>query len=133
MPKKYQQTPDEELKTIKNRFKDSRTHSDFIYIMTTKKHDSKSIRENSHSLQNVIVKTYPTMRDKEIMQILKQKFLTSINLSDLEKSILNDKLAIASHQEIVDSMAKAEEFRKTKVMGRDKTGDDWFIKQIQTE
>ena len=132
IPNKNQQTLKEVLKKIKNRFKDSRTQSDFVYILTTKRHDLKheTIREYSHSLHNLVVKAYPAMPEDQRMQILKQKFLTSINVVDLEKSVLNDKLAKASYQEIVESVAKAEEFRKTKEKCRDRTGDDWFLNQM---
>ena len=84
-------------------------------------------------MHHLIVKAYPTMLDEHRMQILTQNFLTSINVPDLEKSVMNDTLAKASYQEIVDSVAKAEEFRKTKEKCRDKTGDVWLINQIQME
>ena len=51
------------------------------------------------------------MPEEQGMQLLQQKFLTSINVADLEKSVLNDKLAKATYQQIVDSVAKAEQKR----------------------
>ncbi len=58
IPNKNQQTLKEILKKIRDRFKDSRTQSDFVYILTTKKHDPKceTVGEYSHSLHNLIVK-----------------------------------------------------------------------------
>ncbi len=44
IPNKNQQTLKEILRKRKNRFKDSRTWSDFVYILTTKRHDPKCAR-----------------------------------------------------------------------------------------
>ena len=71
------------------------------------------------------------MSDDQRDQILKQKFPCTINSEALEKSVLKNKLATATHQEIVDSVAKAEEFWKTKEGCRKKYDDDWFCNSVQ--
>ena len=47
MPIKHKYTLKEILKKMKDRFKDSRTQSDFLYMLTTRKHNPKTekIRE----------------------------------------------------------------------------------------
>ena len=132
MPNKAHLTLKDILKKMRERFKDSRTQSDFVYILTTRRYNPKSetVREYSHNLMKLVAKAYPDMSDDQRDQILKQKFLSTIN-SDLEKSVLNNKLAEATYQEIVDSVAKAEEFRKTKERCREKYDDDWFCNSMQ--
>ncbi len=79
----------------------------------------------------LVARAYPNMSDDQRDQILKQKFLSTINSEDLEKSVLNNKLAMATYQEIKDSVAKAEEFRKTKERCKDKSDDDWFCNSMR--
>ena len=79
----------------------------------------------------LVAKAYPDMSDDQRDQILKQKFLSTINSEDLEKSVLKNKLAKATYLEIVDSVAKAEEFRKTKERCRETNDDDWFCNSMQ--
>ncbi len=76
MPNKHRNTLKEILKKMRDRFKDSRTQSDFLYMLTTRRHNPKTetIREYSHSLHNLVVRAYPQMPDDQRMQILKQKF-----------------------------------------------------------
>ncbi len=129
MPHKSKYSLKEILKKIRDRFKDSRTQSDFLYMLTTKRHNPKNetIREYSHALHNLVIRAYPNMPDEQRMQILKQKFLSSINAEDLEKSVISDKLAKATYQEVVDLVSKVEEFRKTKERCKPRAEEDWFV------
>ena len=115
-PNKTQLTLREFLKTLKERFKDSRIQSDFVYILTTRRYNPKNetVREYSHNLMKLGAGAYSEKSDDPRDQILKQMFLSSINSEDLEKSVLIIKLAKATYQEIVESVAKAEDFRETK-------------------
>ncbi len=116
MPNKTQLTLKEVLKKLKERFKNSQTQSDFVYMLTTRRCNPKNetVRENSHNLMKLVARAYPDMSDDQRDQILKQKFLSSIKSEDFGKPVLNNKLAKASYQEIVVSVAKAEEFRRQK-------------------
>ncbi len=120
---------------MRDRFKDSRTQSDFLYMLTTRRHNPKTetIREYSHALHNLVVRAYPQMPDDQRMQILKQKFLSSINAEDLEKSVISDKLAKATYQEVADLVSKVEEFRKTKERCKPRADDDWFVNPMTEE
>ena len=71
------------------------------------------------------------MSDDQRDQIFKQKFPSSINAEDLEKSVLDNKLAKATYQEIVESVAKVEEFQKKKERCKEKFDDDWGCNFMQ--
>ncbi len=135
MPNKHKYTLKEILKKLRDRFKDSRTQSDFLYMLTTRRHNPKTetIREYSHALHNLVVRAYPQMPEDQRMQILKQKFLSSINAEDLEKSVISDRLAKATYQEVVDLVSKVEEFRKTKERCKPRADEDWFINPMSEE
>ncbi len=87
------------LKKITGRLKDSRTQSDFLYLLTTRRHNPKNetVREYSHNLMKLVARAYPDMSDDQRDQIFKQKFPSSINAEDLEKSVLDNKLAKATY------------------------------------
>ncbi len=133
MPNKNHLTLKKILKKMKERFKVSRTQRDFVHILTTQRYNPKNetVREYSHNLMKLVARAYPDMSDDQRDQILKQKFLTTINSEDLEKSVLNYKLAKATYQEIVDPVAKSEEFRKMKERCWEKYEDDWFCNSMQ--
>ena len=85
-----------------------------MYILTNRRHNPKNetVREYSHNLRKLVARAYPDISDDRRNKFLKQKFLSPINAEDLEKSVLNNILVSATYQEIVDSVANAEEFRK---------------------
>ena len=62
---------------------------------------NETIRENSHVLHNWVIKSYPNMAEKQRKQIQKRKLLRSVNSEDIEKSVISDKLAKATYQEVV--------------------------------
>ena len=77
----------------------------------------------------LVARAYPDLSDDQRDRILKQKYLSSINAEDLEKSVLIRKLANATYQEIVPnrvshSVGKPEEFQRTKERCKERFDDD---------
>ncbi len=88
-------TLDEVFTKLKERFEDNRSQTDFLYMFTMRRQypNNETIREYSHDLCSLVSKTYPNV---ERMEVLKQKFLSSIKVEDFEKTVLSHDLTTAT-------------------------------------
>ncbi len=118
---------------LKERFKDNRSQTDFLYMFTMRRQDpnTESIRQYSHDLYNLVSKAYPSMPDAQRMEVLKQKFLSSIKVEDFEKTAMSHDPTTTTFSQVVNIMARVEEFRKTKEKCQQKINDDWYLNNLQ--
>ena len=71
------------------------------------------------------------MADAQRMEVLKQKFMSSIKVEDVEKTKMSHDLTPATFSQVVNLMARVEEFRKTKEKCQQKINDDWYLNNMQ--
>ena len=114
-------------------FRDNRSQTDFLYMFTMRQQDpnNETLREFSHDLYTVVSKAYPNMADAQRMEVLKQKFSSSIKVEDFEKAAMTHDLTSATFSQLVNIMARVEEFRKTKEKCQQKIKDDWYLNNMQ--
>ncbi len=81
-------TLDEVFQKMQESFKDNRSQTDFLYMFTRRRQDPKTetIREYSHDFYTLVTKAYPNMPDAQRMEVLKQKFLSSILSGRIRKN-----------------------------------------------
>ncbi len=120
-------TLDEVFTALKERFRDNRSQTDFLYMFTMRRQDptNETIREYSHDLYTLVSKAYPNMGDAQRMEVLEQKFLSSIKVEDFEKTAMSHDLTSATYSQLVNIRARVEEFRRTKDKCQQKINDDW--------
>ncbi len=127
-------TLDEVFQKMQERFKDNRSQTDFLYMFTMRRQDPKieTIREYSHDLYTLVVKAYPNMPDAQRMEVLKQKFLSSIKVEDFERTAMTHDLTAATYSQVVNIMSRVEEFRRTKEKCQQKIDDDWYLNNMDS-
>ncbi len=118
---------------MQERFRDNRSRTDFLYMFTMRRQGPKTetIREYSHELYTLVTKAYPYMPDKQRMEVLKQKVLSSIKLEDFERTAKTHYLTSATHSQVVNIMSRVEEFRKTQEKCQQKIHDDWYLDHME--
>ncbi len=125
-------TLDEVFQKMQERFKDNRSQTDFLYMFTMRRQDPKTetIREYSHGLYTLVTKAYANMPDAKRMEVLKQKFLSSIKVEDLERTAMTHDLTSATYNQEVNIMSRMEEFRRTKEKCQQKIDDEWYVNNL---
>ena len=125
-------TLDEVFQKMQERSKDNRSQADFLYMFTMRRQDPKTetIREYFHDLYTLVTKAYPNMPDTQRMEVLKQKFLSSIKVEDFERTAMTHDLTSATYNQVVNIMSRVEEFRRTKEKCQQKIDDEWYVNNL---
>ncbi len=93
--------------------------------------NTETIREKCDDLNALVSKAYPNMADAQRVEVLKQKFFSIIKVEDFEKTAMSHDNTAATYSQVVNIMARVEEFRKTKEKGQQRINDDWYLNNMQ--
>ncbi len=127
-------TLDEVLTRTKESFRGNRSQTDFLKKFTMRRQSPKHKRRDDQrrfSWPDILVtKAYLNTPETHRMEVLKQKFLSSIKVEDFKRRARTHDLTAANDNQVVNTRSSVEFSRKSKQNCQQKI-IDWYLKNEQ--